>query len=418
MPPSTNTVNPRSDQMVMNRGFYNAGVGGGVVPVANSTRVAGDISNNSNVSQAYANALNRSKASLNSNRPTPDDAPTTIPTKPKQQQLQQHQLLLQQQAQNSRSDAPTAGGRVPAQNRYTNAIQKTTPQYQLGIAARPPNSNYGPTVRNTYNAVTGASTGATTTRPLKAPAASPNPTVVIGVSPTTPRVSNKQSTPNTASVSSRMAAAPVTPSPTQQQQQEQRATPSPTPHHHHQQQQRKTTATSNAAASRATADSSPSSSTSPQSSLVCPSVGSASDATTVASSHMSHTTTASRTAPRGAANSNTASAAKAFGKTSLDALEWRKHGKQFRAHIVWEDERVGGNGFKLSNDCSIERYYKVAERVSIIIRGKARLSLLVYKFIDTDSGPILYSILPTLSCYLTRYFKGSGTILEHVHSET
>ena len=43
---------------------------------------------------------------------------------------------------------------------------------------------------------------------------------------------------------------------------------------------------------------------------------------------------------------------------------WRKHGKLYRAQLVLTDEEKGGNTFVLSSNCSIERYYKVAERVS------------------------------------------------------
>jgi len=42
---------------------------------------------------------------------------------------------------------------------------------------------------------------------------------------------------------------------------------------------------------------------------------------------------------------------------------WRMHGKLFRANIVRTDEINGGNAFALSNSCSIERYYRVADRV-------------------------------------------------------
>jgi hypothetical protein len=42
---------------------------------------------------------------------------------------------------------------------------------------------------------------------------------------------------------------------------------------------------------------------------------------------------------------------------------WRKHGKIFRATLIMADEESGGNTFLLSNQCSIEKYYDVAERV-------------------------------------------------------
>jgi hypothetical protein len=41
---------------------------------------------------------------------------------------------------------------------------------------------------------------------------------------------------------------------------------------------------------------------------------------------------------------------------------WRKHGKLFRANIVLTDEGIEGNSFSLSDSCTIERYYRVADR--------------------------------------------------------
>lgn len=53
-------------------------------------------------------------------------------------------------------------------------------------------------------------------------------------------------------------------------------------------------------------------------------------------------------------------------KESREGLEaWRKHGKIFRATLIMADEESGGNTFVLSNQCSIEKYYDVAERVRI-----------------------------------------------------
>jgi hypothetical protein len=50
---------------------------------------------------------------------------------------------------------------------------------------------------------------------------------------------------------------------------------------------------------------------------------------------------------------------------SLESTEaWRKHGKVFRAKLALVDEEKGGNTFVLSDNCSIDRYYRVAERVS------------------------------------------------------
>jgi hypothetical protein len=43
---------------------------------------------------------------------------------------------------------------------------------------------------------------------------------------------------------------------------------------------------------------------------------------------------------------------------------WRKRGNKMRSQLVLEDEQAGGSTFVLNSDCSIDRYYAVAERVS------------------------------------------------------
>jgi hypothetical protein len=59
-----------------------------------------------------------------------------------------------------------------------------------------------------------------------------------------------------------------------------------------------------------------------------------------------------------------------IGKSHLSEKEqsWRHHGKVYRAHIILQDEQKGGNAFVLSNQCSIDRYYRVAEKVRISYR--------------------------------------------------
>jgi hypothetical protein len=52
-----------------------------------------------------------------------------------------------------------------------------------------------------------------------------------------------------------------------------------------------------------------------------------------------------------------------YGDDHADDESWRQHGKKFRASLVLNDEEHGGNSFTLSNSCSIERYYRVADRV-------------------------------------------------------
>jgi hypothetical protein len=42
---------------------------------------------------------------------------------------------------------------------------------------------------------------------------------------------------------------------------------------------------------------------------------------------------------------------------------WRKYGKLLRANLVLNDEQNGGNSFTLNDSCTIDRYYRVADRV-------------------------------------------------------
>lgn len=49
----------------------------------------------------------------------------------------------------------------------------------------------------------------------------------------------------------------------------------------------------------------------------------------------------------------------------VDAAEtWRERGKLFRDKLIMKDEESGGNAFTLCDNCEIEKYYDVAERVS------------------------------------------------------
>jgi hypothetical protein len=48
--------------------------------------------------------------------------------------------------------------------------------------------------------------------------------------------------------------------------------------------------------------------------------------------------------------------------SSVNSQQWRKRGQKLRAKLVESDE--GAHNFVLSNDCDIEKYYKVADRVS------------------------------------------------------
>ncbi|KAL3906415.1 MAG: hypothetical protein SGILL_009280, partial [Bacillariaceae sp.] len=49
--------------------------------------------------------------------------------------------------------------------------------------------------------------------------------------------------------------------------------------------------------------------------------------------------------------------------SSSAAAAWRKHGKKFRANLVLADDAQGDGAFTLNESCTIERYYRVADRV-------------------------------------------------------
>lgn len=80
---------------------------------------------------------------------------------------------------------------------------------------------------------------------------------------------------------------------------------------------------------------------------------------------------------------------------------WRARGKVYRAQIVLEDEQKGGNAFVLSNQCSIDRYYRVAEKVGnsccwvVVVVGmsecwlpNANVGLFVGWLVSSGSGSV------------------------------
>jgi hypothetical protein len=54
-------------------------------------------------------------------------------------------------------------------------------------------------------------------------------------------------------------------------------------------------------------------------------------------------------------------------KSGDEGNSWRKPGKMYRARLVAQDDQEGGGGsgksFRISNQCAIERYYQVADKV-------------------------------------------------------
>lgn len=55
-------------------------------------------------------------------------------------------------------------------------------------------------------------------------------------------------------------------------------------------------------------------------------------------------------------------------KQKHDGAEaWRERGKLYRAKLIMKDEESGGDAFTLSDECEIEKYYDVAERVRVVL---------------------------------------------------
>ena len=87
---------------------------------------------------------------------------------------------------------------------------------------------------------------------------------------------------------------------------------------------------------------------------------------------------------------------------------WRKHGKLFRAKLIMNDEESGGNTFVLTNNCSIEKYYDVAERVRTVFNyvGLAVLPRDSVKAHQLDFSPTSfhYSFIPqVLEQFLNKF---------------
>jgi hypothetical protein len=51
---------------------------------------------------------------------------------------------------------------------------------------------------------------------------------------------------------------------------------------------------------------------------------------------------------------------------SGSSQQWRRRGQRLRAQLIEKDEAAGGQPFALSNDCPIQRYYQVADKVRTI----------------------------------------------------
>jgi hypothetical protein len=91
---------------------------------------------------------------------------------------------------------------------------------------------------------------------------------------------------------------------------------------------------------------------------------------------------------------------------------WRNHGKVFRAHLIVADEQKGGNIFTLSNNCSIERYYKVAERVSLFV------ICCIVAVVVASFAHFYFSSNPTLAPLSTLSLLGFGSISGHSYFRT
>jgi hypothetical protein len=51
------------------------------------------------------------------------------------------------------------------------------------------------------------------------------------------------------------------------------------------------------------------------------------------------------------------------GSGSFVNEEWRRYGQARRKELVEQDEMEGGQSFDLNNQCPVERYFRLAEKV-------------------------------------------------------
>jgi hypothetical protein len=86
--------------------------------------------------------------------------------------------------------------------------------------------------------------------------------------------------------------------------------------------------------------------------------------------------------------------------------QWRNHGKLFRARLLMKDEEMGGNFFVLSNDCDIERYYEVADKV--------RQAVLVFDFLCVGYNWMCCDSYLT-QLRFARYLTGIGSVSFHIN---
>jgi hypothetical protein len=101
---------------------------------------------------------------------------------------------------------------------------------------------------------------------------------------------------------------------------------------------------------------------------------------------------------------------------SLNSQQWRKRGQKLRAKLVESDEEA--NNFVLSNDCDIEKYYKVADRVStvqshfgfLIALGKLDLHISFvfnYRYIEQVLEQFLHHPIDSREEILESYMVGN-----------
>ena len=55
--------------------------------------------------------------------------------------------------------------------------------------------------------------------------------------------------------------------------------------------------------------------------------------------------------------------------------EWRRFGEARRRELVEKDELAGGTSFHLNKNCRIQRYFLLADRVSLFVRERERLRM-------------------------------------------
>jgi len=83
-------------------------------------------------------------------------------------------------------------------------------------------------------------------------------------------------------------------------------------------------------------------------------------------------------------------------------VSWRRHGRTYREQLIRHDEQGGHQNFEMSQDCSIQRYHMVAEKVLnqfLATREDPNVNLRDTYLVGTRLSKFLWDVLPSHKDY-------------------